>query len=147
MKNIVLCDLDGTLADIEHRRHLVTNGNNKWNKFYEACIDDNPNIAVISAMKSFHLSKMNLHIVSGRSDLVKEKTLIWLVKHEIPFHRLTMRTEGDYTPDDVLKLNWLNSGELGSRDNILCVLDDRDKVVKMWRGEGLTCFQVAEGNF
>lgn len=30
---------------------------------------------------------------------------------------------------------------------ILCVLDDRNKVVKMWRELGLTCLQMAEGDF
>jgi len=27
------------------------------------------------------------------------------------------------------------------------VFDDRDRVVKMWRENGIRCFQVAEGNF
>jgi len=27
------------------------------------------------------------------------------------------------------------------------VFDDRDKVVKMWRNQGLRCCQVAEGDF
>ena len=34
------------------------------------------------------------------------------------------------------------------KPNILFVMDDRDQVVSMWRNElGLTCFQVAEGDF
>ena len=28
-----------------------------------------------------------------------------------------------------------------------CIFDDRKKVVDMWRQEGLTCFEVEEGNF
>ena len=31
--------------------------------------------------------------------------------------------------------------------DVLCVLDDRDQVVRMWRHRGLTCLQVAPGNF
>lgn len=30
---------------------------------------------------------------------------------------------------------------------VLVVLDDRKQVVDMWRSLGLTCLQVAEGNF
>jgi hypothetical protein len=30
---------------------------------------------------------------------------------------------------------------------VLCVFDDRDKVVKMWRENGINCFQVAPGDF
>jgi hypothetical protein len=35
------------------------------------------------------------------------------------------------------------------RDNfdVQFVLDDRDQVVEMWRAMGLTCLQVAPGNF
>ena len=49
-------------------------------------------------------------------------------------------------PDDELKKRWLDQLFTNTED-ILCVFDDRDKVVKMWRDSGLTCFQVAEGNF
>ena len=51
-------------------------------------------------------------------------------------------------PDDKLKKEWLD--ELFPFPNaldIVCVFDDRDKVVKMWRDNGLTCMQVAPGNF
>jgi hypothetical protein len=30
---------------------------------------------------------------------------------------------------------------------LMAVFDDRDKVVAMWRRNGVACFQVAEGNF
>ena len=51
-------------------------------------------------------------------------------------------------PDDKLKKGWLDDIFPGKdKDRILCVFDDRDKVVKMWRDSGLTCMQVAPGNF
>ena len=31
--------------------------------------------------------------------------------------------------------------------NVLYCMDDRDRVVKRWRDLGLTCFQVAPGDF
>ena len=48
------------------------------------------------------------------------------------------------------KRDWLNDllNELNiSKEDIFCIFDDRDKVVKMWREEGLTCMQVAPGDF
>ena len=51
-------------------------------------------------------------------------------------------------PDDTLKQNWLDLlFPDNKKEDIVCVFDDRDKVVKMWRDNGLTCFQVAEGAF
>jgi len=53
-----------------------------------------------------------------------------------------------FMPDDKLKKKWLDDIFPGDKkDSILCVFDDRDKVVKMWRDNGLSCFQVADGNF
>ena len=54
-------------------------------------------------------------------------------------------------PDQKLKLGWFNdlwvNDENKSEHEVVAVFDDRDKVVKMWREIGLTCMQVAPGNF
>ena len=49
-----------------------------------------------------------------------------------------------YISDVELKQKWLN--EIG-KENVLCVFDDRTKVVEMWRKNGLSCFQVSNGDF
>jgi hypothetical protein len=51
-----------------------------------------------------------------------------------------------FTSDDILKEEWLNQ-EFPDKQNLLCVYDDRDKVVAMWRRNGIPCFQVAPGDF
>ena len=33
------------------------------------------------------------------------------------------------------------------RNRLTAVFDDRDKVVQMWRENGVPCFQVAKGDF
>jgi len=33
------------------------------------------------------------------------------------------------------------------KSRLVAVFDDRDRVVKMWRDVGVTCFQVADGEF
>jgi hypothetical protein len=50
-------------------------------------------------------------------------------------------------PDDKLKKEWLDKLFPYPHNDIVCVFDDRDKVVDMWRENGLTCMQVAPGNF
>ena len=53
-----------------------------------------------------------------------------------------------FMADDKLKQKWFDDliGQ-DNKDQVLCVFDDRDKVVQMWRDMGLTCMQVAPGNF
>lgn len=60
---------------------------------------------------------------------------------------LTMRQEGDYTPDDILKRKWLDGMLVDDRHRLVATFDDRDRVVAMWRAAGVLCFQVADGEF
>jgi phosphoglycolate phosphatase-like HAD superfamily hydrolase len=145
MKNIVLFDLDGTLALIEHRLHFIE-GKKDWRKFFAACKDDLPNVPIIEVLRGLHKQGYRIWIVSGRSDEVKKETLDWLGKHAIPHERLIMRSFGDRTSDDVLKRSWLVK-DLIPKDQVLMVFDDRDTVVAMWRAQGLVCAQVAPGDF
>lgn len=152
-KNVVLFDLDGTLALIEHRMHLVSNGNSNWDEFFKQCINDSPNVPVIKMLQSLTITGAECIIVSARSAAVKEETLTWLRKYVVNqkigilMPKLILRPIGDYTPDDELKAKWLSDGTLPDIKRILCVFDDRDKVVAMWRSLNINCFQVAEGNF
>ena len=183
---LYIFDLDGTMALIDHRRHLVEgketcpeckgscfdpvtsdmcnhpcamcNGSGKvkkkpdWKSFYEECHLDAPNGPVIQTFKQLYLIGAEIKIWSGREDSVKGKTVQWLYLHTgIQPHMigqmLTMRPEGDYTPDEQLKRKWLNKLHPLERHRLTAVFDDRDKVVKMWRAEGVACFQVAPGAF
>lgn len=178
MKNIVIFDLDGTLALIDHRRHFVETrcpaclgskreavgglslpcqhcggtGKKKpnWGAFYRACVDDLPNEPVIAAMRAHMAAGHHCMVVSGRSDEVRPETEAWLFRHVFSGMACTfapiMRAAGDFTPDDDLKRQWLNDGTI-PRERVLCAYDDRDKVVAMWRSEGVPCFQVAPGDF
>jgi hypothetical protein len=75
----------------------------------------------------------------------------WLKKFNVPFDVLKMRPtskEFMFVPDNELKRKWFDDliGEDG-KDQVLCVFDDRQKVVDMWRELGLTCMQVDKGDF
>ena len=159
MKPLYIFDLDGTLALIQHRRHFVERerGKQDWKGFYAACVDDVPNIPVLRVMESLRRFG-DVWIFSGRSDEVRLQTVDWLVKHTSFMSSdfdsafgdqdvLTMRQEGDYTADDTLKKQWLDSMLPRDRQRLVAVFDDRNRVVKMWRSVGITCFQVAEGEF
>jgi hypothetical protein len=153
MKTVIF-DLDGTLADITKRREMSTKENGKidWDIFFtpENIWFDTPNEPVIEMVKVLS-QKNRIVIFSGRSKATKDETKRWLKKFEVPFDVIKMRptsNEWKFMPDDELKQYWLDSLFPGDKkDNILCVFDDRQKVVDMWRSNGLTCMQVAEGNF
>jgi hypothetical protein len=159
MKPLYIFDLDGTLALIQHRRHFVERerGRQDWKGFFAACVNDEPNTPVLCIMESLRRFA-DVWIFSGRSDEVRTQTVEWLVKHtsfsssdfDSAFGDqdvLTMRSEGDYTADDVLKRQWLDSMLAEDRQRLVAVFDDRARVVAMWRTAGVPCLQVADGEF
>jgi|SRR5210317_1310115 len=149
----VIFDLDGTLALIDDRRAISTKDNGKmdWDTFFDPdnIKLDKPNWPVILMAQTLKKAGHSVVIFSGRSKATKDATRAWLNNHKIPFDVLKMRpTDGGlkWMKDDLLKKKWLTD-LFPNTDDIICVFDDRDKVVQMWRDNGITCFQVADGNF
>ena len=145
---IVIFDLDGTLALIDKRRAISTKDNGKmdWQKFFDPdMVDlDDPNTPVIT-MANLLSSSHRIWILSGRSDVTQQATIDWLDKHNVRYDHLQMRPQNLlYLPDNDLKQSWLDA--IGV-DNVAMVFDDRQQVVDMWRKNGLTTFQVADGDF
>lgn len=154
LPRLFIFDLDGTLANIEHRRHWLEKKDDpeRWRKFYAECYKDEPNIPVLRVMDALYISRNDIWIFSGRSSETREQTIEWLCSwtcftREMCETKLVMRDIGDYTPDDVLKERWLHNMLDVDRKRLMGVFDDRKGVVDMWRRNGVPCFQVAEGNF
>ena len=147
---IVIFDLDGTIADISARRKISMKDNGKmdWNIFQDPdMIDlDVPNQKVVDMLNMIdNTDKYQIYILSGRSDVTDDATLNWLEDNGIRFDHILMRPQKHlYMADNDLKQMWLD--DIGV-DNVAMVFDDRNQVVDMWRKNGLTCFQVADGDF
>ena len=150
-KNKVIFDLDGTLALIDKRRDVSTKSNGKldWDKFFDPSNIklDVPNPPVVKLAQMLADDGFTIIIFSGRSDKTILTTKSWLARNRIPFQKLVMRDSktNHFTPDDILKKDMLDKHV--DINDVFLVVDDRDKVVKMWRDLGLTVFQVADGNF
>lgn len=122
-----------------------------------------------SAIPNLGARAHQIEIWSGRGEgaggSVRQKTRTWLLDRiavgiwdepRTAFfndmrpseHRVALRMRGhtDYTPDNELKRQWLETARHAGYPPQL-VFDDRQKVVDMWRGEGVPCFQVAPGDF
>lgn len=163
VRDIVICDLDGTLAIDDHRAvHLHKNPHcpkqtdlsakcfckpeeRDWDTYFSLCGEDTPNHAVVQLIRILNHARKRIFIFSGRSDAVRSATVEWLDRYNIVYERLEMRRADSRTDDNVLKLSWVDS--LGIRDRIWLVLEDRSRVVAAWRDAGYTCLQVRPGEF
>jgi predicted kinase len=145
----IICDLDGSLCKIDHRKHWVhpPPGQKKnWKEFFNNLDKDEVNIPVMNTIKLFEQDGTKIVYCSGRSEDYRNLTKEWLVKHEAPGGHLFMRRKNDHRQDNIIKEVILDF-ELLTRYKILMCIDDRDQVVKMFRDRGVTVFQVDYGDF
>lgn len=134
----VIVDIDGTLAFMNDRGCFD----------YSKVDTDIPNLPIIELVNQLQEDYAIL-LVSGREGTADcySKTLRWLIDNGIEFDDIFMRKEGDKRKDSIVKRELFEKHIEGSY-NVLCVIDDRDRTVEMWRKElNLPCLQVNYGNF
>lgn len=140
LRPVWVFDIDGTLALKGDRRPF------DWSRVKE----DKPNPAVCAIAYTLLDMGQSIAYISGRSDECYDDTINWLysnVEHGLDGSvGLFMRAEGDFRRDTVVKRE-IYDNHIKNEYNVLGVFDDRRSVVKMWRELGLTCFDVADGDF
>lgn len=141
----VIFDLDGTICDCEHRRHHVTGNDKNWTAFNNTMGDDAPSQNIIRLAVELS-AKNKIVMCTGREDVFLRVTELWLTLHGVPFDAIYMRPKADYRDDPVIKRDLL-AHILADGYKPWLVVDDRSRVVAMWREMGLTCLQCADGNF
>lgn len=136
LPNAVIFDTDGTTAQMVNRKPY------EWDKVHT----DLPKYNVIN--HAIDLKKRGIKVInlSGRDGCCKEATRKWYDLVGMPCDDHFQRKEGDSRPDDIIKKEILFD-EIAGKYNILYVVDDRQKVVDMWRSIGLECWQVSSGYF
>ena len=149
-RKTIIFDVDGTIADVEHRRHLV-NGDKgfkpDWDAFRKATEDDTPMQWVCDIAKRYIAQGDDVAFFSARNESEREITEKQISQWIGDGHKgVFLRPNGDYTPDDEFKSALADKFiEMGGKIDL--IFDDRQKVVDMWRDKGFTVVQVAEGDF
>jgi hypothetical protein len=145
MKDVIV-DLDGTVADIQHRVHHIEkpNGRKNYRKFFEECNLDTPIpeiIQLVEMLAPYH----NIIFCTGRSKECELATVEWITNHiKISGFQLLMKEENDRRCDTIAKPELLEKAGI-KHENIALILEDRNKVVNKWNELGLPCIQVLEG--
>lgn len=133
----VMVDVDGTVALMVGR-----------SPYDETRVhEDRPNSPVIAVVRAMVAAGYRIVFCSGRTEACRRETEKWLAEHvAVTYDGLFMRAVGDMRKDSAVKAE-LFDRHIRDAYWVVAVLDDRDQVVRMWRGLGLTVLQVAEGAF
>lgn len=148
MKDIIVVDIDGTIAEIGDRLKYLQQKKKDWDAFYEHCDEDKPIRDIIDLVESFYAIDYEIVFCTGRRESVRKKTYDWLFNHLwfVTKFTLLMRKDGDFRHDTEVKPELLKEHNI-TPDKVLCILEDRDSMVSKWRELGYRCLQVADGNF
>lgn len=170
-------DLDGTLADVEHRRHHVRPPENTlvgpngemvsilgqfepaeldkplpkfkphWKAFFDEMVYDSVDPTCKAILDSFSHIYPIVY-ATGRPDNYKEQTLTWLEENSLLYPGHSIFMRArNDSRRDDIVKEIILEFEVKTRYNVFFALDDRDQVVRMLRKHGVKVLQVAEGDF
>ena len=138
----IICDLDGTISLLNGR------GPFEMEKMHED--PERPGMKELLTVLSWH---RQIIYMTGRGEQDRERTCAWLLEREFPCAtflgselRLLMRALHDYRADHIIKREMAERYVLPYYE-VVCVFEDRNTVVKMWRELGLLCLQPQDGDY
>lgn len=151
-KNIFVFDIDGTLANIEHRLKYVKQKPKDFKNFYKNMEEDKiipSTMAIFDALKT--IPSYRIIFCTGRSSAYREETIEWLERNclinmDKSKYFLFMRDDKDHRPDYIAKPELLSTNGV-IPGNTICIFEDRSSVVTALRNVGFDVCQVAKGDF
>lgn len=146
MGKVIVFDIDGTLANIEHRRQYVATKPKNWKAFTAGIPHDTPHDEIVYLAKMFDNGFDTVILCSGRGEESRQDTLDQMRKFGVGFDELYMRSAGDYRKDSIVKVELLHQIR-AKYGNPYLWFDDRQQVVDAIRAEGVRVLQVAPGDF
>ena len=143
-EEIVIFDIDGTLADVSERLHHIRKKPKDWDAFFRGIPQDKAIHSMVRLCNILYASGIKILLCTGRREKDRAETVKWLAQQGVNYHELILRPDGDRRTDVIVKREMLAGID---RSKILFVVEDRSGVVEMWRSEGLVCLQCAPGEF
>lgn len=140
-KPAIIVDIDATLCYNVTGRPFFGKG------AAEGMLTDQPILGTCSLVRNMY-QKCTIIIVTGREGTpeIIEATKMWLSQNNINHDLVYFRPVGSYKHGEECKKE-IYEKYIKGKYNILFVLEDNNKCVKMWREQGLTCLQPNEGQF
>jgi hypothetical protein len=143
---IVVFDIDGTLANVDHRRQYVATKPKNWKAFNAGIVNDTPHDDIVWLAKLLWDAGHTVVLCSGRGEENRAATETQMAKFNVPYGKLYMRPAGDNRKDSIVKVELLQQIRKDYGEPFMW-FDDRQQVVDAIRAEGIRVMQVAPGDF
>lgn len=143
---VIVFDIDGTLANGDHRLHHIMAPPKDWCAYHQALGEDAVHEDIVWMLKQFYQNNNKIILCTGRPDNYREATADWMWKHAIYYHDLYMRKAGDWRHDYDVKIELLDQIRYKHGEPHLWI-EDRNKVVAALRQAGVRVLQVKDGEY
>lgn len=143
---VVVFDIDGTLADVEHRRQYVATRPRNWKAFEAGIPHDKPHEDIVELARLFHHRGFVVVLCSGRNEHTRSVTEQQMEQFGVEYQKLYMRKTGDHRDDGIVKVELMQQIST-DYDRPWLWFDDRQRVVDAIRSYGIRVLQVAPGDF
>jgi hypothetical protein len=130
---VAAVDIDGVLADVRHRLHLVEQQPKDWESFFAAAPAD-PLLPQGADTVRRLAEVCRVVYLSGRPERCRADTLAWLEHHALPAGELRLRRPGDFRPARITKVEILR--ELAGETAVSVLVDDDPEVCDAARAAG-----------
>jgi hypothetical protein len=140
-------DLDGTLADNAHRRHLApadfaNSTEDQWDQWSAACMGDDPIWGTIRRMQ-LDFEQGQVHIVSSRGATAYHQTRTWLNTHSgAKWDYLKLRDSADRRPGWELKVEHILELRESGVEVVLAYEDIKSEAEKIYQMTGVRCVLI-----
>lgn len=146
---ICVFDIDGTIANIEHRKHLIETSPKQWDKFFELSIHDKiiePICIILLQLSNNNLLEFypnKIVLATGRPERTRMITMKWLWDNlgDANIAACYMRSDNDRRPDHIIKLEQARAIE-NRFGEISMWFDDRAPVINALRNAGIFVIDV-----
>jgi hypothetical protein len=138
-------DIDGVLANGDHRQHHLEAASKDWGAFFAAMAEDTlvEEVARLTELLDPALCHV---LLTARPENTKALTLEWLEQFELSWDLLVMRRDRDFQPSPESKR--ANVAELRTYGfDIRLAFDDDRRNVDMFHSEGIPCIYIHSGYY
>jgi len=136
---LAVFDIDGVLADVAHRVHLLERRPPDWSGFFREAVNDLTHDEGVSLAQEA-AADCEVVYVTGRPEWCRADTVAWLARHGLPDGQLAMRRNGDHRPARKAKPRLLRDLAVGRV--VAVVVDDDPEVCDAYERDGWTVLRA-----
>ncbi len=138
-KKIILCDIDGTIANNDHRQHFLQ-GKKDWDGFFSELINDEPIFPIINKVIEEHDAGKDIIFLTGRPERYRYSTTLWLKEYFNFELKILMRKDNDQ--NNKLKVKKEIFEKNFRVNDIDYVIDNDIELLKQWEDMGIDVYEV-----